>query len=163
MLRKIRLATAALGLGAALAAAGQAAEPFAPQVNTSGAPVVAADKLVPANAVGAVQAWHGRAWWQVMAFCVGAWENAAYEAEHAGDKARADALRAEAAGRFYRPALKRLMDDRGIDADVADGVIAPDINFQFLVAADEERPFADDQARCRVYWAEMAAVAKAGG
>jgi hypothetical protein len=156
------LAVAAwIGMAGPALAQDEAAKQFAPQFNEDGAPAIPADKRVADDAVGALQAWRGHPWWQVMAFCLGTWNNAAYEAEDNGDKAGSEALHAEAEERFIQPALRRLMDDRGIDSDAAAEILAPDVNFQFFVAGDEARPFAEDRTRCGIYAAEYAALARA--
>lgn len=149
MKRELWLAAAVAALGAATPAWGQPAKPFVPEFNTEGYPPLPADKLVSTTAAGYLQPFRGRPWWQVLAFCAGTWENQAYEAEQAKDQARADALREESNTRFFRPALRRLMADRGIDPEDAAEIMRPDINIQFLIAAETERPFADDQPRCK--------------
>jgi len=156
--RDVWLVAGLAGLALSAPAAAQEAKPFVPEFNTEGHPVLPADKLVPATALGYLEPFRGRAWWQALMFCAGAWENQATKAEDAKDQARSDALSEESNARFFRPALRRLMADRGIGAEDAQEILRPEVSLQYLVAADTERPFADDQPRCRVIQAAHAVV-----
>jgi len=151
----------ALGSGAPVLAQQQSFTSFVAPINLEGYPQLPADKLVPVDAIGAMQAFRGRPWWQALAFCIGVHENRANKLEREGDAAGAEGVRDIYFEQFEQPAIQRLMTDRGISEEEAIEILRPDMNFQFLVAAEEgpaNRPFAADQARCRSVQANHARV-----
>ncbi|MEO7688373.1 MAG: hypothetical protein ABIS51_03740 [Sphingomonas sp.] len=136
----------------------QDGEAFVAPFNDKGSPAVPADKRIAADAPGLLQPFRGRPWWHALAFCSGVYENQAFTAEQKGDAARAATLREESDRRFFRPALLRVMADRGIDIEPANDVLSPDMNYQFLAAGISPQPFESDVARCRAIETRYAAL-----
>jgi hypothetical protein len=134
-----------------------AAQDFVAEFNTVGSPMTAQDKRVAVDATGPMQAWRGRPWWHVLAYCSGVYEYTAYRREET-DPAGAEALREQGNDLFFRPGIRRLMEDRGIDADAGAAVMQPDVNFHMIVTGEEGRPFEEDRARCRTFMAAYAAA-----
>jgi hypothetical protein len=114
-------------------------------------PRLAEDKLVAPDAGGELTGVRGKAWWQVLSWCVGVYRFHHNELSDAGDAAGAKAME-EAGKRFILLAIGRLMTDRRISADDTVAILTPEASYGIASAADggeTYRPFAVDDMRCR--------------
>lgn len=76
-------------------------------------PALAADRLVPANATGALEAHRGKPWYEPLETCAGFHIYNARRLDAASDGAGYAAAMTRAAD-FLMPAAKRLSEDQGI-------------------------------------------------
>lgn len=147
------LAALALSVPGVAQAQTQKPDPMVIDENTmmGRSPRLPADRLVPANAAGELAGVRGKAWWQVLMWCAGAYRFRHDELDKAGDKAGAAATE-ETGMRFIGMAVDRLVVDRGITIDDTVPILTPEANYAYAGAADggeTYRPFKVDEMRCR--------------
>src|SRR5690606_12413866 len=96
------------------AAQEQSFSDFVAPVNSQGHPPQPEDRRVGEDAVGSMQPFRGRTWWQTLALCIGTHSWQSQELEKAGDLAGAGDLTVYFVEQFEDPAVNRLASDRGI-------------------------------------------------
>lgn len=141
------LAGAALS-AAATAHAQQSGKPFVVENNDQGSPAQPSDARVPLTAVGLLQPFKGRTWWQTLAFCGGVYYNRSAKLKEQGQAAAAEQIENELFDRFQERGAQRLMIDRRVTEEVADGIMGGDMAFSLSWVAMEPRPWEDDFKRC---------------